>query len=718
MSVVLNVLRVSFAALALSLTVYAPVLGPRSVASAQTGTLPSETKLAEAADFATLELGNPWDMTETETPDVDRFANVRLAPVTAGFWAATSTTTDPHLFLLSPGYQSAVHWKSTDGTLHPIDTSRYHTVSFRMYLDQVGPRALGQFFWFYGTDLTQFVPSQFFRVRPGWNIYTFDLRKLGTLSDATWTGSVRGFRLDPTNEVGVRIQLDWVRLTGDSDDGSLHTATWDTAQASLGALVDIYCDTDLDAVNGFDCTVAENVSAARGSYEWNTNFLSPGVYFIHSKIGSDYAALKLGDPWDMSGPKDGTVHDVDHVGYDTNGLTGVTTGHDPQIFLHVSRDTPIEALLFRRLSFQLDIAQSERSHVYVFWYDEAGHSHGTLVPQVGEELGTQNYSIDLGAVPAWHGRITQLRIDPGARPGIQLRLANVKLTTQGQESRIVARYADTPLRVNAAPRVEVLEPSRTSGESYAAGVLNNPWDMSDRRDISSTVDLEEVAIANGVLTAKTNSTGDPRIYLNTDEGRRPIDAERYRFLTYRFYLEGEQDIGTGWVTRWIWSNNGEIKDFCTSDDIVVEPGWYVYSIDLASAPTEPDDPRACLGSEWSKSKPRYLRFDPDEMPEPMRLHLDEVTLTAVQEVDASLTIRWELTDADRDDAPVIDLFWLADPIDPNPLVITRSISGSSRSHVWDTRAIAPGVYYVQVVVRDGLNTTRRVSSPVVVRHQT
>jgi hypothetical protein len=712
-------LRALVTALCLCLVLQPPSLRLNPPAAAHDHVLSLGTRLAEGDDFATLELGNPWDLTETAPPDIERVANVRVDAATAGYWGGVSTTMDPHLFLLSPGYESAVHWKRNDGTLHPIDTSRYHTVSFRMYLDRAGAQALGQFFWFYGTKLEEFVPSQFFKVRPGWHVYTFDLRSLGTFGPGSWIGWVKGLRLDPTNEEGVRIQLDWVRLTGDPVPGLTHSVSWDVGQMSPEAVVDLHCDTDTNPNNGFDCAIAENLPASVGSYAWSTHAMSPGSYFVHTSAGSDYASLKVGDSWDMSTASDGVTLDIDAPAFGLDGLTGITAGTDPQVFLHVSRDVPIASGLFGRLTFQLALAPWENQHIYIFWHDELGRSHGLPAPLIAAGPGLQTYSIDLRTSSSWRGQITQLRIDPAARSGVHVRLADVTLTTGGTDTSIMAGYSHAPIRINAAPRVDILEPSRTSGEDYATRVLNNPWDMSDRRDLWKTVDLTDEVLSDGLLRAVSSpSSNDPRIYLNTDEGRRPIDAERYRFLTYRFYMEGEQDIGRGWVSRWLWSNNGETNDFCTSDDIVVEAGWNVYSIDLAIAPTEPDDPRACLGTVWSRSLARHFRFDPHEMPESMRTHLDYVKLTALQEVDAALTIRWHSVDADLEDTPVVDLFYLKDPMDPHPVHIARAIPASDLAYAWDTRQIPGGTYYIMVRVSDGLNQTQRLSAtPIVIKHQ-
>src|SRR5207248_10990648 len=141
-------------------------------------------------------------------------------------------------------------------------------------------------------------------------------------------------------------------LLTDIPPQTIHSVQWQTANAPAGALVDLYCN---DAI-GLACTIGENIPAAQGSQTWSVNFLNPGPYTITARMGTDYAALTLNDPWDFTAPSDAALNQLSGnfnqpVSNGLTGFSGVSTGDDPQFLLNVP--APIDASLYKILTLNI-----------------------------------------------------------------------------------------------------------------------------------------------------------------------------------------------------------------------------------------------------------------------------------------------------------------------------------------------------------------------------
>jgi hypothetical protein len=167
-------------------------------------------------DFATTVLGNPWDMSETIPTDIESTLFLDNVTISNGIWRGVARNNDPQLFLLSRGFgQSdpccggALHWKNNDGFINPINADTYHIASIRMKLTGSNPvTSNAQFFWFREDtpgSLTEI--SNPFQTFDGWQTYTVDLKTHGTVA-GTWSGIVRGLRLNPTATPGTTIEID------------------------------------------------------------------------------------------------------------------------------------------------------------------------------------------------------------------------------------------------------------------------------------------------------------------------------------------------------------------------------------------------------------------------------------------------------------------------------------------------------------------------------
>jgi hypothetical protein len=313
-------------------------------------------------------------------------------------------------------------------------------------------------------------------------------------------------------------------------------------------------------------------------------------------------------------------------------------------------------------------------------------------------------------------------------------------------------YSDGPLTIVPAPILRFSAPSMTSGDDYATVELGDPWDMSNEGDIIGLdwtrhhIAAPCPCFATGELYG-TTSGNDPFFYLNVDPNR-PIDTSKYKYLTYRWYVEGEWSHSTerledanGWVTRFVYFPNWlpSLSEANTLNDIIIWEGWNTYTLDLSKGYLDDEDPGP--GPGWTDTK-AALRFD---LMEPwtnsFTFHIDYVLLTADDQVDESFTIEWRLI-ASR---PVtITLYWDTDqdrsagleqiaqivpdqPLVPSgdyliylPLIMqnwSQEVKGIAGSYTWDTSLVLDGSYYIHAKVEDGYNTTWWYSeTPVVITH--
>lgn len=324
------------------------------------------------------------------------------------------------------------------------------------------------------------------------------------------------------------------------------------------------------------------------------------------------------------------------------------------------------------------------------------------------------------------------------------------------------------LTVNSAPQVTILKPSKTSGEEFAQSVLGNAWDMSDSTDLNDVSIIDwNTCVANpsfsgiyrATITACPISNGvftDARFILgnmHSPDFDATIDTQKYRYLSFRYKLEGEQDVAHGWIARFGWSRHGEqgqkTEATVMSRDIILYEGWNTYKLDLQAA--DIIDENHPVKQTWQDSKPNRLRFDPAELYLnllPKDIELDWIKLTAMDEVkrgdtfpidyelsaadDVELTFYYD-TDTNPDngrsligthDTKVVSVTDAVEQLSPSaeskyfvylPLVVKNPYSCIGDCFAWNTATVNSGTYFVCIESEDAYNSTYRCSeSPVVV----
>lgn len=276
-------------------------------------------------------------------------------------------------------------------------------------------------------------------------------------------------------------------------------------------------------------------------------------------------------------------------------------------------------------------------------------------------------------------------------------------------------YSPGKLTIKQSPILKLTQPSMTSGPDYATVTFGNPWDFDSMADVDDTAGLTNPRVEGGILRATTTANGDPQLFMRTGynfttkQTATPINADKYRFVTYRFRddgKDGRQDTTLGWVSRFVWYNQDIKIDFGQTKDLVFNEGWNEITIDLSKTQIE-----ANSQAGWTSNK-QVFRFDLDEIEFPAQIYVDDVKLTAIDESNTgSFTIKWAGTYAPD---TVIDLYYDTD-LDPAVKTeITTGVAATAGQHVWNTSAVPFGTYNIYLVARDGNNSVGRYSeSPVI-----
>lgn len=292
----------------------------------------------------------------------------------------------------------------------------------------------------------------------------------------------------------------------------------------------------------------------------------------------------------------------------------------------------------------------------------------------------------------------------------------------------VACAANNPIRISAAPILAFQKPSFMSGPDFATTVLGDSWGMGNSADVEQFISVDQAKYENGVLEIVAEHA-DPRLYMNLDG--QTIPTSQYRYVSFRFKINGTNSATSGWVQRWLWwYPGGPGSNSITTQDTQIYENWHVYTIDLKTAPTE-----NCSANCWS-GLPIVFRFDPFETPKPTSIEMDFVTLTGEERTNQGTVFPLYYTTTAGSNA-VISFYYDVDknPANGRTLIGSTQPSGAGParppemsfalflpllSHAdmselglyadslrfnWDTTSAPPGTYYVCGEVYDGVMTT-------------
>lgn len=364
----------------------------------------------EAPDFATLKLGDPWDM--NDFGDISQYFNessqraiVRNLNVSGGIFAGQSVGShsigaNGYFTLLFPGYRTAVHTGQA-GSKTPIDSAYYRCFYVAMQVNspaaQPGVPDQYRVFFFANDKMNDTAAGGIYGVTNGiqtypeyganqpvpfFKLFKIDLATTGIVpGTATWNSrsTWQGLRLDPTIFGNVDYQVDWVRLTNCAAQNVPVSFT------PNGSINSVWVR---PAGTSRDIRVATNVNGSSGSYNLDTQGLMPGqytlgfgtqtscctqrssqlltinstpvVYFDHPSFTSEYDSdSNHGLEWDFDSSTDvNQVLNVTSYQFEDSKLELSTAsgplpaGTDAQIRLKV--DAPIDTNTYRYLSYKIN----------------------------------------------------------------------------------------------------------------------------------------------------------------------------------------------------------------------------------------------------------------------------------------------------------------------------------------------------------------------------
>lgn len=265
---------------------------------------PPTTPQPEGADFATLVLRDPWDM--SEFTDISQYLNesgqsnlIKNIVVANGVFTATSvgnvSTGNAYFFPLFPGYQGAIQAGKV-GSRYPIPKSTDKCLYIAMKVNSGPANSFGpdqfRILWFADEHLngaggtwgqTQgmaLYPEVIGKAQPvqSWRLYSVNLSTAASLGTA-WNNmpSVEGLRIDPTINANIDFAVDWVRLTNCNAVNVGLTWTGGTSNDKDIWLRPVGTNRDI--------RVATGVTGTSDSYNLDIQGIAPGSYYV--ELGTD-----------------------------------------------------------------------------------------------------------------------------------------------------------------------------------------------------------------------------------------------------------------------------------------------------------------------------------------------------------------------------------------------------------------------------------------------
>ncbi len=279
-----------------------PWAGPLTIKPAPELEILSPSMLS-GTDYATTELGNPWDMNDWEdiiTPGSPYPETLTDKDLSDGIFSATA--------LILPGQPSSDSqiWLHTDPNYHPIATTKYRYFSVHLKVDSPLDKDInflvkngwgGRVVWWNTAISSDGSETKYGNHYEGWRTYTVDLARAvpdPSVSDSYqadniltpkeqnpfpaqigWTqlGGAKYLRFDPleTTPEGAaanahRFHIDWAKLTAPDEvnSGQPYPIRYAVTAARSVSLAFFY-DTDTDPSNGRSVIGTETIQSLQAA---------------------------------------------------------------------------------------------------------------------------------------------------------------------------------------------------------------------------------------------------------------------------------------------------------------------------------------------------------------------------------------------------------------------------------------------------------------------
>jgi hypothetical protein len=253
---------------------------------------------SSSGDYATEELGDPWDFSNDADWDFQARAesrNIANAGVSGGTLKFDITTGGAQGYVLIGsahyGPAHALQWGSSTW-LRPIVASQYTTISFRAFSSLPGQAPAGLSFYTCAETVPSCDHNLPFLLNQGWQTYTFNVGPA-----EGWAGNVYSLRFTSLN--AGSFEIDYLRIL---------------------------------RPGGSAAPVTEPV---------------PVVLDPDRAGGADFATTTRGNAWDFNGPDDvAALENITNVSFANGAMHACNTNNDPGIILPVTE--PIDGSTFNR----------------------------------------------------------------------------------------------------------------------------------------------------------------------------------------------------------------------------------------------------------------------------------------------------------------------------------------------------------------------------------
>ena len=436
---------------------YVAFVSANSTAKAETNAALSlgTTLIGEGDDFATQELGLPWNMDTGPYPGPTTVfrqdVNLNNIKIEDGRWKFTSIDTE------SNGYSPLLymHWSgivNTQSVLRlgdrfPINTEKYKLISLYFCSDR---DEFGIFYWFYTqapydpSSPNKTAWSEFFDINAGCQFYSFDMTQLPKFQ-GDWVKTTEGypgtlrFKPQALTSTNASFELDWFRITT-IDTGNIVPILW--SGVTPGSMLHFYASRT--GCGGEDIPLGtQSAGGSTGTFNWGNvlqywddgrpyaipESLEPDFYHIYMRVndtgapicagaqleiraapvawinkpsmlsGPDYATIKLGDTWGFSNSQDVlATQDIANISFADGLFQGKTTGGGVWLLLN-DDDPKIDTSKYKYVSARMYVEGFQTLSGgwmarYYWWNIGPGTDASGTAGQIVFE-GWHTYTIDL-----------------------------------------------------------------------------------------------------------------------------------------------------------------------------------------------------------------------------------------------------------------------------------------------------------------------------------
>ena len=623
------------------------------------------------------------------------------------------------------------------GGLHPIDSSHYRLLTFRMYSEFASSTANEGVMirWDKAPGLGAGF-SPIYQVYQGWHTYQIDLGSLSVVSgQKTWAnGDNHGLAIYPfQNKSGVQIKFDWLHLTPATASCESYDVEFSYSGPSTD-YVSLFIDTDSDPTNGYQDRSSPLSPSGTSPYSFSSSALSEGQFNIYGLLSNDYATQML-DPWDMNSTADIISSTIKQMSVGANsGISGgqfcfTTTGTDPSFRLETRG--PIDTAKFH--VFSVNLTGIGSTNIQLYFLDSSQSIKGMrLIPTTGNGTYSKNLAdaanTGAGESGTFSGDVKYLRFDPGNVSGRSICITWAALagaSRSSQPSIPAAVTAPADVIIDDRSLAPVLMPDKRGGRDYFTVERGNPLDWDGSDIIDATTNLDSLAAHPGDsyqdnagnvrvsayvegynVTAGNGNPGDPSFTPILRDQDTPLDASRYKITCFDMNLADRSILVDHTVLRIGWEDPS-FNGYTTDDVVIRTVGTAEYCLDLSQTAIE-QGTTSVQGDFYTGAQ--TFRIDPYELEDHTKFRIGPVRLAADHEADDQFAI---VVGGDR--VKSVSVYRnTSESTSGGTLIGTLGANRSSDVLLWDTSGLTHGTKYYIYTVSGDLKFL--ADGPVVINH--